>query len=307
MTKICYVDKKFGPDALAIIDQANRIIAEYEKKKLGLTLRSLYYQFVARGIFKENTAAMYAKLGSVLNDGRLAGLVSWTAIEDSLRQLEGVGHVTGPAEAIKRARDRFKLDLWADQEWQPEVWIEKDAMVNVIRGICIELRVNWFACRGYASQSSMWRAGQRLAGYVRRGKRPIIFHFGDHDPSGIDMTRDNHERLEMFVGVPITFVRLGLNYDQVERYNPPPNYAKATDSRHGGYVERFGEQCWELDALDPQVISDLIAANVARIRDDKKWDAALAREAEDMDRLDRLIEDFGGSAGIDPWSDDEDE
>lgn len=292
MTKLCYIPKTFSADHLQVIGHANRIIEEYERRGFSLTLRSLYYQFVARGIFHENTAKRYSQLGSILNDGRLAGLVSWLAIEDNMRALEGKPTVSGPAEALKQARERFALDLWAPQEWQPEVWIEKDAMVGVIERICMDLRVNFFACRGYTSQSAMWRAGQRMAGYVRDGKRPIIFHFGDHDPSGIDMTRDNSERLSMFAGVPITFVRLGLNLEQVEWFRPPENYAKPDDSRFRDYVARFGEHCWELDALDPQVISDLIEENVRRVRDQELWDRALGEEAEGMDRLDRLIEDF---------------
>jgi hypothetical protein len=294
MTKLCYVPKEFSADHLRIIGNANQIIERYQKDGYRLTLRSLYYKFVGGGLFKENNEKMYNLLQNVINAGRLAGLVDWEAIEDNLRYLQGSAFVSGPHEAIRAARDKLRLDLWADQDWQPEVWCEKDAMIGVVEGICDDLRVNFFACRGYTSQSAMYRAGQRMARYIEQGKRPIIFHFGDHDPSGIDMTRDNEERLAMFAGTPIQFVRLGLNMTEIERYNPPPNYAKPSDTRYRDYCRQFDtEECWEIDALEPRVISNMIESAVLRLRDETKWEAALAREAEDIDKLDRIMEEQG--------------
>lgn len=292
-TYLCYVEKNFGPDRLAMLTQANKIIAEYEAKGYPLTLRQLYYQFVARGLLA-NAVKNYTLLGNVINDGRLAGLVSWTAIEDRTRNLRGLETYSGPQDVLREARGRFRLDLWADQPWRPEVWVEKDALVGVIARVCHELRVDYFACRGYNSQSEQWRAGQRMARHYRAGQRPIVFHLGDHDPSGIDMTRDNQARLSMFAGTPVTVARLALNRDQVERYNPPPNPTKLTDSRAGAYLAEFGGSSWELDALDPEVIGNLIRDAVMRIRDETRWDAALAREASHLDDLDLMIQSAGG-------------
>lgn len=288
----CYVPKKFRPEALATIQVANEIIAEYEARGYPLTLRQLYYQFVARGRLP-NTVESYTRLGDVVSQGRLAGLVSWTAIEDRTRQLRGIHTLRGPGEAVRQARDGYARDLWADQPWRPEVWVEKAALEGVVGGICSRLRVDFFACRGYNSQSEQWRAGQRFAGYVLKGQRPIVFHLGDHDPSGIDMTRDNRDRLSLFAGTPVHVVRLALNRDQIDRYNPPPNPAKLSDSRAADYVARHGESSWELDALDPDVIRRLIEEAVGQVRDEGRWSVALAQEAADKDELDELVEELG--------------
>jgi len=288
---ICYVPRKFSEEKLRLIGRANAIISHYDKMGYSLTVRSLYYKGVTENLFP-NTVQSYNRFASLINDARLAGLVSWTAIEDNLRVLEGVPHVANVRASIQGARDVYARDLWQDQEWRPEVWVEKDAMVGVIQNICNRLRVNFFACRGYTSQSAMWRAGQRLASYVQKGQRPIIFHFGDHDPSGIDMSRDNAERLSMFAGIQIKFVRLALNMNQVEHYNLPPNPAKVTDSRFEGYRAKHGEESWELDAYDPEHIGDLIEENVAMIRDEGKWEVALAQESEDKDQLDVMLEEI---------------
>ena len=181
------------------------------------------------------------------------------------------------------------VDKWARQDNMPEVWIEKEALAGVIEPICRELDVPFLACRGYVSQSAAWQAGQRMRGYVKRGQTPYVLHLGDHDPSGIDMTRDNEDRLLLF-DVPIELKRLALNMDQVEQYDPPPNPAKMTDSRVGSYLDRFGSQSWELDALDPSVLAGLIRDAVAELRDDDLWDEAVAEEEEQRTMLTAVSE-----------------
>lgn len=287
-----YVPKEFGEDAMRMILAANKIIEEYERNGYSLTLRQLYYQFVARGLLA-NADANYKRLGTLVSDGRLAGLISWTAIEDRTRNLRGINTLESPAEAVRRARESYALDLWHNQDWRPEVWIEKEALVGVIGGICAKLRVDFFACRGYNSQSEQWRAGQRFARYIQKGQRPIVFHLGDHDPSGIDMTRDNQDRLSLFAGQPVSVSRLALNMPQIEQYGPPPNPAKLSDSRARDYIEKFGDSSWELDALSPDVIANLIENAVMRVRDPKKWEEALDEEDADKETLQTVIEEMG--------------
>lgn len=290
-TYLRYIDKKLGDPSLQIIAAANEIIAEYSAQGLDLTLRQLYYQFVARGLL-ENKQTEYNRLGNIISDGRLCGLVPWDKLVDRTRNLMGMETYESPRELLKDAARTYKRDLWQDQNWRPEVWVEKEALTGVVSGICNQLRVDFFACRGYNSQSEQWRAGQRLAGYVRKGQRPIIFHLGDHDPSGIDMTRDNRDRLELFAGTPIIVQRLGLNMNQVEELNPPPNPAKMTDSRAADYVIKFGYKSWELDALDPTYIRNLIDNAVQQVRDMTVWKRSLAREVNEIDRLKQVAEDF---------------
>jgi len=181
--------------------------------------------------------------------------------------------------------------MWANQERRCEVWIEKEALAGVIEGVCRELDCPYFACRGYVSQSEQWRAGVRF-----RGDQPtVIIHLGDHDPSGIDMTRDNADRLAMFAGAHKTEVRrIALNADQVEQYEPPPNPAKETDSRFQEYERLYGDQSWELDALEPATIADLIRSEVESIRDPDLWDTKCAELAADLETLDRIVSETGG-------------
>lgn len=292
-TFLSYVPRKFGEEALSRIGMINQIIDNYQAQGLTLSVRQLYYQFVSRDLCANNDRE-YNKLQELINNGRMAGLISWTAIEDRNRQLQGLQTYEAPGDVVRAARNSYMIDKWAGQDWLPEVWVEKAALEGVISTICNELQVDFFSCRGYNSQSEQWRAGRRFAGYVQKGQRPIVFHLGDHDPSGLNMTEDNRSRLSLFAGVPVTVQRLALNISQVEQYNPPPNPAKITDSRAGKYIEEYGESSWELDALEPTVIRDLIRNAVGRVRDAEKWDAMLRQEVEDLQVLDEMIELMGG-------------
>jgi len=272
--KIAYIQKNFTAASLRVIAEANAIIEEYVLQGFSLTLRQLYYQFVARDLIP-NKQTEYKRLGSIINDGRMAGLIDWKYIEDRTRNLEKNSFWDSPQDIIDSVRESYRTDLWEGQTYRPEVWIEKEALVGVIEGICKQLDVPYFACRGYTSQSEQWRAAIRFRGYIRDGQRPVILHFGDHDPSGIDMTRDNRDRLDIF-GVMVEVKRLALNMDQVEEHNPPPNPAKMTDSRFEGYVRKYGDQSWELDALEPKLIAGLIEENVVDLMDEELYQDRVA-------------------------------
>lgn len=126
--------------------------------------------------------------------------------------------------------------------------------------------------------------------WVERSKQvPVVLHLGDHDPSGIDMTRDIADRLALFSG-GVEIKRLALNMDQVEQYSPPPNPAKTTDSRYIGYIDLYGDESWELDALEPSVMAGLIEDAVKQLRDDDVYEAVLAEEEQEKERL-RAISD----------------
>lgn len=281
-----FIYKNFRTKSRAIINKANEIIEEYSAQGYSLTLRQLYYQFVARDLIP-NTERSYKNLGSIINDGRLAGYIDWAAIEDRTRNISAAPHWDSPADVIQAARDSYQIDMWADQPRRVEVWIEKNALTGVIHDTCRELHVPYFACIGYVSQSEQWRAFQRSLDH------PVtILHLGDHDPSGIDMTRDNDDRLNMVFGGDVEMIRIALNMDQIEQYSPPPNPAKVKDSRFEQYLQDFGPDSWELDALEPAVINDLIRTHVDHIRDDDLFDEAQARYEMDCDTLDEIIDNI---------------
>ena len=261
---------------------------DYQGQGFSLTLRQLYYQFVSRALI-ENTERSYKNLGNVISDGRLAGLIDWSAIEDRTRNLQERSHWDSPASIVAACVSSYYEDHWANQEHRIEVWVEKEALSGIADAACRPLDVPYFCCKGYTSQSEMYVAAKRIAGYADEGKEVVIIHLGDHDPSGIDMSRDVVDRLDLLSGqTPIDFTRIALNINQVEKYSPPPNPAKVTDPRAKSYVKKFGYESWELDALEPKVLMTLIQKKILSYRDDDKWDDTEASQAKGRKTLDRM-------------------
>lgn len=283
MPRIEYVSRNFSSSSMAIIDKANEIIAAYQAQGLNLTLRQLYYRFVASASIA-NKQSEYKRLGAIINDGRMAGLIDWEAIEDRGRNLNRISSWDDPGDIVRMAAESYAIDLWQDQDFRVEVWVEKQALEAVIEDAASSLAVPSFACKGYTSQSEMWRAAQRFLRYREQGYTPVIIHLGDHDPSGIDMTRDIRDRLRTF-GVPMEVNRIALNMDQVDDYNPPPNPAKLGDSRAAGYISQFGDESWELDALEPAVLRDLIRDTIRTYRDQVAYDDRVRQQEQERMEL----------------------
>lgn len=319
--------KPRGDRQLFMLHHSVQICEEMEAQGFRLTVRQLHYQFVSRGLYA-NTQKNYNALGGLVSDARRGGLLDWDWIEDRTRFSNAEQHFDGPSDLLETAANSYRIDKWLGQKYRPEVWIEKDALLGVIEGVCTRNDVRYTACRGYSSDSEMWRSAYQRLGPMRLGNNgtepqtPIILHLGDHDPSGIDMTRDIRERLSLFWGligkdsqtnVEVPVVRLALKKEQIDLYDPPENFAKLTDSRAGiilkskkivgikpgSYIDQFSKfddsyeplhraentPSWELDALDPQVIVDLIQDAIDGLRDETLWDEKVAQQKRDQDRL----------------------
>lgn len=313
MPKICYRNYRPSAETQVVIDQANGIIAEYQAMDLSMTLRQLFYQFVSRDLIP-NTTNSYNRIKSVLNRARLAGLVDWSAIEDRTRDMQGNSHWDSPGAIVRACANQYEVDKWENQEYQPEVWIEKQALIGVIEEPCSDLDIPFCACKGYSSQSEMWRAGNRLVTYIEEHDRiPVILHFGDHDPSGVHMTQDIENRLRMFVEHhtsrhSLIVRRIALTIDQVEEYDPPPNVAKQTDARYIEYAAMFGDECWELDALDPPTLVQLVRDSVLSLRDDAEWMIHEDREIEERGQLQQVASRWDAVARfVNPTEEDDEE
>ena len=217
---------RFKPATLALIGHANEIIGEYQALGFILTLRQLFYQFVSRpALGLANTFDDYKRLGRTVTDARRAGLIDWDAIEDRTRNVHRLPTWDDPPEIVASCAEQYREDLWASQPYRPEVWIEKDALTGVIEDVCDEFRAPYFSCRGNVSEPEMYAAGKRFARIVRQGQVPIVLHLGDHDPNGVDMTRDIRERL--------SDVRPPGNRGQAHRAQPRPGHGPAAQLRQG--------------------------------------------------------------------------
>lgn len=275
-----YRPHRFNSSARKTVDQALLIVEEMQADGYVLTLRQLYYQFIRRN-WMENSEKQYKRLGRLVTHAREAGEMDWLAIEDRGRNCFAASYEEDPAAVLDGVEYGLQLDMWARQDHYLEVWVEKQALEAVVARPCDKLHVPYMACKGYLSASESWRAGLRFQNAMMRGKECTLIHLADHDPSGLNMTEDNAYRLRMFAeDQDVRIRRIALNMDQVEQYTPPPNPAKETDSRAKGYVKKYGPYSWELDALTPGTIEQLIADTIMEYLDEDVWNKTLQEENE---------------------------
>lgn len=291
--KEAFKEYRFTKKILERIELANRILEDLTRQGYNISLRQLYYQLVSKGEIANNQKE-YKKLGDTLSKARLAGLVDWSSLEDRGRSLRGIsGGYESPAQYFSDLDDSYYIDLWEGQDNYVEVWVEKDALVGVVERPCNRHRVRFFSCRGYSSQSEQYAAGKRFASHERDGRTCHILHLGDHDPSGLDMTRDNRERVEMFAETPVNVHRIALNRDQIDDQRPPPNPAKMTDSRVGDYIRQHGRQSWELDALQPAYLDALIDRHIVALIDADTMADRKMRERQEADEVREMAQAIG--------------
>lgn len=266
-----------------MIEKADAIVADYQAQGYRLTLRQLYYQFVSRDLLP-NTERSYKNLGNAISEGRLAGLIDWDAIEDRVR-VPDIPAQWGSVEALVNSAIRaYRLPRWEGQENYCELWVEKDALAGVLAPLASEYHVVLMVNRGYSSQSAMFESAFRFRRAAEKHDKCHLLYLGDLDPSGEDMVRDVRDRLAMF-GADVIVNKLALNMEQVEEYEPPPNPAKMTDSRAADYVERFGTSSWEVDALPPNVLSQIISAALQEMCDMSLVEEIKQREDRDKAAL----------------------
>lgn len=285
------VQINFQKKTLHLIDQMNGIIKEYREGGYPISLRQLYYQMVSRD-YIENSKKSYDRIKAVSADARYAGLMDIDALTDRGRSLRSYSKWDSPADVINSAAYSFQLDLWQGQPYYVEVWVEKDALVDVVGRGCRETRTPHTSCRGFTSIDEIQKTATRLQS--KADKEVIILHLSDHDPSGVDMTRDLEKRITD-LGAKAQIKRIGLLMAQVQQYNPPPNYAKETDTRYPAYKKLYGEKCWELDALRPEVIESLVDSTIKQYLDLSQFEKMRELEREQRQELWQIANNYAGA------------
>ena len=286
--KEAFTTVNFQQKSLAQLAEINQIISAYQAQNLRLTLRQLYYQLVTRNAIP-NTERSYKNLGKLVSQGRLAGYIDWSAIEDRLRAPNMVTERASPASIMGAVISQYTLPRWAEQDEYVEVWCEKDALAGVLLPITRELHVTLMVNRGYSSQSAMKESAERLEAANEADKHIHIVYVGDQDPSGEDMVRDVYERLHLLSREPfrIEVDKIAITQGQVALYSPPPNPTKMTDSRASGYVGKFGTSSYEADALPPDVLAQVVRDSIEQHMDFDAWDQVIADEDRDKELLRR--------------------
>ena len=282
-------NQRFNTKSQDLLQKCISILHEYEQKQIKVTLRQLYYQLVARS-FIPNIDKEYHKLSGLLTDARYNAIIDWDAIEDRIRIPYRHPQFDNVLDLIQCAKNSYRLDRWQNQNNYVEVFCEKDAISGVLNPITERWHVYLNVNRGYSSATAIYDASKRFLEHD--DKTCVLLYLGDHDPSGLDMIRDIQDRLIEF-GCSIEVIPIALTMAQIKQYNPPPNPAKITDSRAKGYINEFGNESWEVDALPPDVMNDLVNSTIKQYVDVEKMNMIKKQEINDMKQLEEFAKKLG--------------
>lgn len=287
-----YQQINFHSKTLAMIKVILDIITLYTSQGFKLTVRQLYYQLVSKNVIA-NTLKDYHNVVRVVNDGRMAGLIDWDAIEDRTREFRSRSRWDSGSEILDSASQGFHMDLWEGQEWRVYVIIEKEALVGVLTDLCHRYDVPLLAARGYPSASVLREFGNAELLRHANNQELLILHLGDHDPSGLDMTNDLQNRIEIFIeGEPFALRRIALTKDQIIQLKLPPNPAKQTDIRFKAYERIHGSRSWELDALPSDFLNRLVEKHIKGVIDAPTWDKRKAKIETIRGKIKRFADRF---------------
>lgn len=254
------------------------------------TVRSVCYRlFVAKAIPDMHTNST-AKISRILTRAREDGMIPWTWIVDETRSLELAQQWNDPVAFAATVKRSYRRDLWSQQPQRVEIWSEKGTMRGTLDPVLREYGVGFRVMHGFSSATVMHDIASATADAT-----PLrVFYIGDWDPSGMHMSElDVPKRLDDY-GAHVQISRLALTADDLALPDLAgtsfPASAKRKDPRYRWFVDAFGHDCWEIDALNPVMVRDRVeAAIVSMITDLDAWDRYEATERAELASLNEVL------------------
>lgn len=268
----------------AILEATRAVIAEEGQ----LTIRHLFYRLVGITLL-EKTEKEYKHLVSYLSAWRRSGLIPWSAFADNIRRYYADRIYDDLGDMLTSSRDLYRRDLWASQNKLVEIWVEKDAMANILADAVNPFGVSVFPVHGFSSLTAIYSAAESFKQHVAAGREVHVYYFGDHDPSGLSIERNIINSLKADHGVEIDFQRVAVLPKHILKYDLPTRPPKKTDSR----AKSFHGEAVDVDAMPLQVIRELAENCVVQHIDPYQWQREKEIEAQERATLDVFVQAYG--------------
>lgn len=274
-----------------LIDAAASILSDIQPA----TVRGVCYQLFNRKLIRDMSRNLTQKVSRILVQARERGIIPWEWIVDETRPVELVSSWIDPERFMRTVIRSYRKDRWADQPRRVMVVSEKGTVGGVIRPITEQYGVPFLVCHGFGSATALHDLAERSAS----DSRPLVLlYVGDHDPSGRYMSDvDLDKRIDRYDGDAF-IQRVAVTPLQIvaHRLLTFPASDKTTDARHSWFVEEYGETCCELDALNPNVLRQLVEDAILTHLDQDLWDRADDIEDVEMTSISDFIRSWPGAA-----------
>jgi hypothetical protein len=271
--------------SLDLVDAAYRILSEIQPASVRAVCYKLFNEKLIASMKKSETN----RVGVQLTWARERGLIPWEWIVDGTRSIERQSSWDDPTHLLQSAVSQYRQDFWKQQDTLLILCSEKSTVAGTVKPITDRYGVGFLSLHGYSSATSahdLARLSQHSA------KDVVLLYIGDWDPSGMHMSEEDLPgRIDRYHGF-VEVERIALTAEDTIRLGYGPSFSadeKHKDPRHHWYVDQYGGRCWELDALDPNVLRDRVEAAIREYIDWDEWNRCVAVEQAEKASLLEVI------------------
>lgn len=271
--------------SLEMVDVAKAILDEIQPASVRAVCYQLFIQKLIRSMAKNETN----KVSRQLVWAREEGVIPWEWVVDETREAERAKTWNDPETIIDAAVRQYRKNYWQMQPHWVEVWSEKGTVRGTLAPILEKYGVTFRVMHGYSSATAL----QSVAAETTGNPKPLtILYVGDWDPSGLHMSEvDIPGRLGRYNGIA-TVRRIALQKIDVEAGDLPHFEAgtKKSDPRYQWFTRRYGQRCWELDAMSPPDLRARVESAILEYLDMNAWEHARKIEAAETESMREVME-----------------
>lgn len=254
-----------------------------------MTVRQVFYALTVQGLIPKTEGAYKGIVVRLLTQLRRSGEIPYSWISDNTRWMRKPRSYDGLQDFLEQTARFYRRDLWSGVDCYVEIWCEKDALAGVILEETAPYDVPLMVSRGFSSDTYLQSSAETIA---EQQKPAFIYHFGDHDPSGVWIAKKTEDGLRRHApSVDLTFKRIAVTPEQITEWSLPTRPTKREGNMH---ARTFKGESVELDAIPAARLRELVKGCIEQHVNSNHL--FTVRVAEDSER--RLIEawahDMGG-------------
>jgi hypothetical protein len=267
--------------SLQLVAASHEILEEIQPA----TVRAVCYRLFIDKLTPDMSLKSTRRVSKQLTWTREHGHIPWQWIVDETREAERASLWSDPQSYMHAVRRSYRKDLWNSQPYAVEVWSEKGTVRGTLAPVLNEYGVAFRVQHGFGSATSVHEAAEDS-----RNRFIIVLYVGDFDPSGMHMSEvDLPNRLERYGG-EVYIRRIALRPADLPELPSFPAFTKSRDPRYRWFVERYGDTCWELDAMSPVVLRERVKAEIESHIDKDAWELAKRAEAAEVETIGHVLD-----------------
>jgi hypothetical protein len=233
-----------------------------------ITGRGVGYKLFITNLISSMATSEMQRVYRLLKVAREQGRIPWEWIVDETRALERTSTWADSAEYARCVAQSYRRDFWDQQPARVEVWSEKGTVRGVLAPVLDEYAVGFRVMHGFSGATPIYDVSQD-----DDGRELVALYVGDYDPSGMFMSEEDlPARLDKYGGDHVILSRIALIPAQVGGLQSFPATDKKKDTRYKWFVANYGDQCWELDAMDPNDLRDCVETAIKELIEPEAWE-----------------------------------